>query len=80
MSADILPGYLPSEQRGDHSDPHFKYAVIAAVLVELGIVFGLMSIPQAPPTPKPMKKVVSVHMVTLPQPTPKITPPQTSTT
>ena len=78
MSTEILPGHLPPEQQGARNS-HFKYAVIAAVLVELGIVFGLMSIPQAPPTPKPVKKVVSVHMVTLPPPTPptpKMIPPK----
>lgn len=78
MNSAILPGYLPPEHRGDRS-PHFKYAVLVAVLVEVGIVVGLMSMPRTPPTPKPVKKVVSVHMVTLPPPpppAPKVVPPK----
>lgn len=78
MNSAILPGYLPPEHRGDRS-PHFKYAVLAAVLVEVGIVAGLLSMPRTPPAPKPVKKVVSVHMVTLPPPpppAPKVVPPK----
>ncbi len=78
MNSAILPGYLPPEHRGDRS-PHFKYAVLAAVLVEAGIVAGLLSMPRTPPAPKPVKKVVSVHMVTLPPPpppAPKVVPPK----
>ncbi|QQD73860.1 energy transducer TonB [Acidithiobacillus ferrivorans] len=74
----MLPGYLPPEHRGDRN-PHFKYAVLAAVLVEVGIVAGLLSMPRTPPAPKPVKKVVSVHMVTLPPPpppAPKVIPPK----
>lgn len=78
MSADILPGYLHPGQH-EKGESSFKYAVIAAALVELGVVYGLMSIPHAPPVHKTVRKVVSVHMVRLPPPPPpqpKFVPPK----
>lgn len=70
---------FPSEGPSGASNSHFKYAALAAILLEMGIIVALMSMPQAPNEPKPVHKVVSVHMVTLPPPTPpmpKVIPPK----
>ncbi|MDR7926783.1 TonB family protein [Acidithiobacillus thiooxidans] len=70
---------FPSGGPSGESNSHFKYAALAALLVEVGIIVALMSMPQAPHEPKPVHKVVSVHMVTLPPPPPpmpKVIPPK----
>lgn len=58
-------------------DQHFKYALGAAVAVEIMLVLGLVWYGQSKPIPpvvKPKEHVIAVQVVTLPPPPPKVIP------
>lgn len=58
-------------------DQHFKYALGAAIAVEIMLVLGLVWYGQSKPIPpvvKPKEHVIAVQVVTLPPPPPKVIP------
>lgn len=76
-TATLTTPYLPGSP--GNREPQFKYALIAAVLVEFGLLAAFELAPRAPVPPKPVHKVMAVRMVHLPPPpppTPKIIPPK----